>query len=246
MTPPAVIESAGVTAKPQTAAEAILTCVPGERGEGGGRGTRAADRRLQHSVRRRAGARRARPKRQPVLVFCEGLAEVMFKVTRIVMYFAPIGVGRGDRVHRRAHGTRRARATSSSCSRRCTSPWSSSFCSCSCPIALIARVPLRRFAQAVARAGGRSPSRPRSSEAALPLAMQRMEQLGVPRPIVAFVMPTGYSFNLDGSTLYLALATVFVAQAAGDPPLVRAAARDRVHADAHEQRAWPACRARRS
>jgi proton glutamate symport protein len=54
-----------------------------------------------------------------------------------------------------------------------------------------------------------------SSEAALPLAMERMEQLGVPRQTVAFVMPTGYSFNLDGSTLYLALSSVFVAQAAG-------------------------------
>ena len=54
-----------------------------------------------------------------------------------------------------------------------------------------------------------------SSEAALPLAMERMEQLGVPRPIVAFVMPTGYSFNLIGSALYLSLASVFVAQAGG-------------------------------
>ena len=54
-----------------------------------------------------------------------------------------------------------------------------------------------------------------SSEAALPRAMEAMERLGVPRPIVAFVMPTGYSFNLDGSTLYLSLAAVFVAQAAG-------------------------------
>jgi Na+/H+-dicarboxylate symporter len=54
-----------------------------------------------------------------------------------------------------------------------------------------------------------------SSEAALPLAMEKMEELGVPRQIVAFVMPTGYSFNLDGTTLYLSLASVFVAQAAG-------------------------------
>jgi len=59
-----------------------------------------------------------------------------------------------------------------------------------------------------------------SSEAALPRAMQAMEAFGVPKRIVAFVMPTGYSFNLDGSTLYLALASVFVAQAAGvDMPI---------------------------
>ncbi|RYY15509.1 MAG: cation:dicarboxylase symporter family transporter, partial [Cytophagaceae bacterium] len=56
-----------------------------------------------------------------------------------------------------------------------------------------------------------------SSEAALPRAMEAMESIGVPRRIVAFVMPTGYSFNLDGTTLYLSLAAVFVAQAAGVP-----------------------------
>jgi proton glutamate symport protein len=54
-----------------------------------------------------------------------------------------------------------------------------------------------------------------SSEAALPLAMERMEEFGVPRSVVAFVMPTGYSFNLDGTTLYLSVASIFVAQAAG-------------------------------
>ncbi len=53
------------------------------------------------------------------------------------------------------------------------------------------------------------------SEAALPRAMEAMEAIGVPRPVVAFVMPTGYSFNLDGSTLYLSLASIFVAHAAG-------------------------------
>jgi proton glutamate symport protein len=82
------------------------------------------------------------------------------------------------------------------------------------PIALIARVPLRRFARAIAEPVSIAFATT-SSEAALPLAMQRMEQLGVPRQIVAFVMPAGYSFNLDGSTLYLSLAAIFVAQAGG-------------------------------
>ena len=82
------------------------------------------------------------------------------------------------------------------------------------PAALIARVPLRRFALAVAEPCSiASPTT--SSEAALPRAMESMERLGVPRQIVAFVMPTGYSFNLDGTTLYLSLASIFVAQAAG-------------------------------
>jgi proton glutamate symport protein len=59
-----------------------------------------------------------------------------------------------------------------------------------------------------------------SSEAALPRALENMEAFGVPKHIVAFVLPTGYSFNMDGSTLYLSLASVFVAQAAGvDLPL---------------------------
>jgi proton glutamate symport protein len=82
------------------------------------------------------------------------------------------------------------------------------------PVALLAKVPIRRFVRAVAEpasiAFGTS-----SSEAALPRAMERMEAMGVPRPIVAFVMPTGYSFNLDGSTLYLSLAAIFIAQASG-------------------------------
>jgi proton glutamate symport protein len=84
------------------------------------------------------------------------------------------------------------------------------------PVALIFRVPIKRFVKAV-----REPAliafSTTSSEAALPRAMQIMEAFGVPRRIVAFVMPTGYSFNLDGSTLYLAVASMFVAQAAGVP-----------------------------
>jgi proton glutamate symport protein len=82
------------------------------------------------------------------------------------------------------------------------------------PIAWLARVPIRKFVAAVAEpfsiAFGTA-----SSEAALPRAMEVMEEIGVPRAVVAFVMPTGYSFNLDGSTLYLSLASIFVAQVAG-------------------------------
>jgi proton glutamate symport protein len=87
------------------------------------------------------------------------------------------------------------------------------------PIAVFFKVPLRRFVSAV-KEPWLIAFTTASSEAALPLALERMEQLGVPRRIVAFVLPTGYSFNLDGSTLYLALASVFAAQAAGiDMPL---------------------------
>src|SRR5262249_38664300 len=87
------------------------------------------------------------------------------------------------------------------------------------PVALIFRVPIARFVKSV-REPWLIAFTTASSEAAFPLAMERMEQLGVPRRIVAFVLPTGYSFNLDGSTLYLALASVFAAQAAGiDMPI---------------------------
>jgi len=81
---------------------------------------------------------------------------------------------------------------------------------------MLAKVPIRRFIRAVKEPWLIAFSTA-SSEAALPLAMEEMERFGVPRRIVAFVMPTGYSFNLDGSTLYLAVASVFVAQAAGVP-----------------------------
>jgi proton glutamate symport protein len=82
------------------------------------------------------------------------------------------------------------------------------------PVALFARVPIRRFAAAVAEPVSIAFATT-SSEAALPRAMESMEQIGVPRQIVAFVIPTGYSFNLDGSTLYLSLAALFCTQAAG-------------------------------
>src|SRR5205807_7626612 len=82
------------------------------------------------------------------------------------------------------------------------------------PVALIARVPLREFLRAVAEPASIAFATA-TSEAALPRAMENMESIGCPRHIVAFVIPTGYSFNLDGSTLYQALAAIFVAQAAG-------------------------------
>jgi proton glutamate symport protein len=82
------------------------------------------------------------------------------------------------------------------------------------PVAWLFKVPVRRFVRAVAEPATIAFSTT-SSEAALPRAMESMEALGVPRQIVAFVIPTGYSFNMDGGTLYLSLAAVFVAQAAG-------------------------------
>jgi proton glutamate symport protein len=82
------------------------------------------------------------------------------------------------------------------------------------PVALLFRIPIRKFIRAIAEPVSIAFATT-SSEAALPRAMEAMEGFGVPRQIVAFVMPTGYSFNLDGTALYLSLAAIFVAQAAG-------------------------------
>jgi proton glutamate symport protein len=82
------------------------------------------------------------------------------------------------------------------------------------PVAAIARIPIKKFINAVAEPVSIAFATT-SSEAALPRAIEQMEKFGVPRQIVAFIIPTGYSFNLDGTTLYLSLASVFVAQAAG-------------------------------
>jgi proton glutamate symport protein len=137
----------------------------------------------------------------------------MFKFTNIVMYFAPIGVGAaiaytvGHMGLGILYNLFKLLAT-------LYVALIVFLLGVLLPIALVARVPLRRFIAAVAEPVSIAFATT-SSEAALPLAMEKMEELGVPRQIVAFVMPTGYSFNLDGSTLYLSLASIFVAQAAG-------------------------------
>jgi len=150
-----------------------------------------------------------------VLAGCEGIADVMFKFTLIVMRFAPFGIGAAIAVTV-AQGGLGVLVNLGKLVLTLYGALIVFFLFVLLPIALLFKVPLKRFIRAV-----RSPAliafSTTSSEAALPLAMQSMEAIGVPRRIVAFVMPTGYSFNLDGSTLYLAVASVFVAQAAGHP-----------------------------
>jgi proton glutamate symport protein len=152
-------------------------------------------------------------KRKPMLTFCDSLAETMFRFTRIVMLFAPIGVGAAIAytVGRLGIGVL------TNLLQLVVTFYVAVFAFVGLvlvPVALIAKVPIRRFAAAVAEPVSIAFATT-SSEAALPRAMLAMERLGVPRQIVAFVIPTGYSFNLDGSTLYLSLAAIFVAQAAG-------------------------------
>ena len=152
-------------------------------------------------------------KRRPMLDFAGSLAETMFKFTNLVMYFAPIGVGAAIAYTVGHMGL----GILVSLFKLLATLYVALFfflLFVLFPIALLARVPIRRFLSAIAEPVSIAFATT-SSEAALPLAMERLEQLGVPRPIVAFVMPTGYSFNLDGTTLYLSLASIFVAQAAG-------------------------------
>ncbi len=152
-------------------------------------------------------------KRRPMLSFAESLSETMFKFTNLVMLFAPIGVGAAiaNTVGHMGLGIL------VNLFQLLATLYAALLCFLLfvlLPVALVARVPLKKFARAIAEPVSIAFATT-SSEAALPRAMEAMEAIGVPRQIVAFVMPTGYSFNLDGSTLYLSLATVFVAQAAG-------------------------------
>ena len=153
------------------------------------------------------------PRRRPMLTFMETLAETMFRFTNIVMLFAPIGVGAAI-AYTVGHLGIGILVNLAKLLVTMYVAVAVFIAAVLLPVALIARVPLRRFIRAAAEPTSIAFATA-SSEAALPRAMENMESVGVPRHIVAFVIPTGYSFNLDGSTLYLSLAAMFVAQAAG-------------------------------
>jgi proton glutamate symport protein len=151
-------------------------------------------------------------RRRPMLAFTESLAETMFKFTGMVMTLAPIGVGAAI-AYTVGHLGLGILVNLFMLLATFYVAVAVFIVVVLLPIALVARVPLGAFARAVAEPVSIAFATT-SSEAALPRAMEAMERLGVPRQIVAFVMPTGYSFNLDGSTLYLSLTALFVAQAA--------------------------------
>ena len=152
-------------------------------------------------------------KGRPVVVWCESLAETMFKFTNIVMHYAPIGVGAAI-AYTVGHGGLGVLYNLAWLVATLYAALAVLILGVFLPIALMFKVPLRKFIRAVKEPAIIAFSTT-SSEAALPRAMEAIERLGVPRRIVSFVLPLGYSFNLDGTTLYLALASVFVAQAAG-------------------------------
>jgi proton glutamate symport protein len=158
-------------------------------------------------------ARISEAKRAPMLKFCESLTETMFSFTNIVMYYAPVGVG-AAMAYTVAHVGIGVLLPLGKLLLTGYAALAAFLLFVLLPIAWSAKLPLGRFLQAVAEPATIALATS-TSEAALPRAMEAMEAFGVPRRIVAFVIPAGYSFNLDGSSLYLALASVFVAQAAG-------------------------------
>jgi proton glutamate symport protein len=151
--------------------------------------------------------------KNPMLRFTESLAETMFKFTQLIMYFAPFAVFAAI-AYSIGHMGLDILFNLFKLLATLYASLIVFLLVVLLPVALLFKIPLRGFIKAV--------SEPvviafatTSSESALPIAMERMEAFGVPRKIVAFVMPTGYSFNLDGTTLYLSLATIFVAQISG-------------------------------
>ncbi|HXA83385.1 MAG TPA: cation:dicarboxylase symporter family transporter [Methylomirabilota bacterium] len=151
--------------------------------------------------------------RQPMLGLAESLAQTMFKFTNIVMYYAPVGVG-AAMAYTVGHMGISVLLPLGKLVLTAYGALLALLLLVLVPVALLARIPLRRFLKYVAEPATIAFATS-TSEAALPRAMESMEEFGVPRQIVSFVIPAGYSFNLDGSTLYLALASIFVAQTAG-------------------------------
>jgi len=151
--------------------------------------------------------------RQTMLEFFEGLSEVMFRFTGIVMCFAPFGVGAAI-AHTVGQNGFSVLIGLGKLVGALYGAQALFILLVLIPVLLLARIPVLPFFKTV-----REPAllafSTASSEAALPDALQRMVKFGVPRRIVSFVMPAGYSFNLDGTALYLSLTAIFVAQAAG-------------------------------
>ena len=200
-----------ITAKPHTWDQILLNLVP----------TSIVDAMAQNDVLQivifsiifAIGLNLLGPKGVPLVKLCECLAETMFKVTGIVMRYAPIGVGCAI-AYTVGHGGLKVLINLACLVGTLYGALVAFVLLVLCPIALMARIPIIALFNAIKEPVLIAFSTT-SSEAALPKAMDALEKFGVPRHIVSFIMPLGYSFNLDGTTLYLSLAAVFVAQAAG-------------------------------
>lgn len=148
-----------------------------------------------------------------MLEFTESMAETMFKFTNLIMYFAPFGVGAAIAV---TVGHLGVDILKNLFLLLCTLYMAlfAFILLVLLPIALFIKIPIKKFIKAIKEPVSIAFATT-SSDSALPTALENMERFGVPRHIVSFVIPTGYTFNLDGTTLYLSLASIFVAQAAG-------------------------------
>ena len=151
-------------------------------------------------------------KGKPLIALCEAVAETMFKFTNIIMNYAPIGVGAAI-AYTVGHGGLGVLVNLAKLIGTLYAALAAFLLLVLLPVALLFKVPLRKFI-AAAKEPAIIAFSTTTSEAALPRAMETLEKLGCPRRIVAFILPLGYTFNLDGSSLYLSLAAVFVAQAA--------------------------------
>lgn len=152
-------------------------------------------------------------RKRPLLEFSESLAETMFRFVNIIMHFAPFGVGAAISVtvgHLGLDILKNLLMLLLTLYLALTA----FLVLVLLPILIYIKVPVKQFIQAIKEPVSIAFATT-SSDSALPIAMENMEKFGVPRKIVSFVIPTGYTFNLDGTTLYLSLASVFVAQAAG-------------------------------
>ncbi|MBS1951677.1 MAG: cation:dicarboxylase symporter family transporter [Cytophagales bacterium] len=158
-------------------------------------------------------ARLSEQKRKPMLEFCEGLSDVMFKFTDMVMYVAPFAVC-GALAYSIASFGFDVLKNLALLVATLYAALVVFVLVVFVPIGLIIKLNFKKFIAAVTEPVTIAFSTA-TSESALPKAMENLEAMGIPRKVVSFVLPTGYSFNLDGSTLYLSLASVFVAQLAG-------------------------------
>jgi proton glutamate symport protein len=149
---------------------------------------------------------------KPVLVWCESLRQIMFKFAGIIMTMAPFGVGAAIAATVGQQGLIALLGLSKLVFTLYFALVIFIVFIFGAVIA-IAKIPLKPFVRAT-REPFTLAFATANSEAALPDAFDKMERFGVPRGIVGFVLPMGYSFNLDGTTLYLAMASVFIAQAA--------------------------------
>ncbi len=154
-----------------------------------------------------------KPKRAPLLAVLQSLTDTMFRLTRIIMVVAPVAAGAALAYTVGSMGLATLLPLLKLLG-TCYAALAIFVVFVFVPILLGFRIPIGRFAAAVAEPAALGFATT-SSEAALPLAMERMEEFGVPRWIVSFIIPTGYSFNLTGSSLYLSMAALFAAQAAG-------------------------------